>query len=214
MALINCPECNHAVSDKAEKCPNCGYQLLQKSSKTCPECGNIVEINEVRCPNCGYQLNKNIKDILKYKKSIVCCAIILLIIIVGGIIIKNNVYNENTAIKLAVREVQSHLLDPSSMIIYECRYLPVEEDENYREDKEYVYIYAGAKNKGGGVTDEYYMVCLLNGEVESFADSDDASKQDVLVTGNSAASNLWFYLYIGTDSWKVIDIDKASKYIK
>lgn len=27
MALINCPECNHTVSDSAEMCPNCGYKL-------------------------------------------------------------------------------------------------------------------------------------------------------------------------------------------
>ena len=25
MALINCPECNNEVSDKAEICPNCGF---------------------------------------------------------------------------------------------------------------------------------------------------------------------------------------------
>lgn len=27
MALINCPECNKEVSDKANNCPNCGYPL-------------------------------------------------------------------------------------------------------------------------------------------------------------------------------------------
>ena len=25
MALIKCPQCNNEISDKAEKCPNCGY---------------------------------------------------------------------------------------------------------------------------------------------------------------------------------------------
>lgn len=24
MAIIKCPECNHEVSDQAEKCPHCG----------------------------------------------------------------------------------------------------------------------------------------------------------------------------------------------
>lgn len=28
MALINCPECNNPVSDSAEKCPLCGFNLL------------------------------------------------------------------------------------------------------------------------------------------------------------------------------------------
>ena len=27
MALIKCPECKHEVSDKAETCPNCGYNV-------------------------------------------------------------------------------------------------------------------------------------------------------------------------------------------
>ena len=27
MALINCPECGHQMSDTAEKCPNCGYRI-------------------------------------------------------------------------------------------------------------------------------------------------------------------------------------------
>lgn len=27
MALINCPECKHEVSDKAKYCPNCGYKI-------------------------------------------------------------------------------------------------------------------------------------------------------------------------------------------
>ena len=31
MALINCPECNHEVSDKAPVCPNCGYKLSGNS---------------------------------------------------------------------------------------------------------------------------------------------------------------------------------------
>jgi len=29
MAMINCPECKHEVSDKATSCPECGYPLQQ-----------------------------------------------------------------------------------------------------------------------------------------------------------------------------------------
>jgi len=32
MSLINCPECTHSISDTAESCPSCGYQLKKKSS--------------------------------------------------------------------------------------------------------------------------------------------------------------------------------------
>lgn len=27
MALIKCPECGKGISNKAKKCPNCGYTL-------------------------------------------------------------------------------------------------------------------------------------------------------------------------------------------
>ena len=30
MALINCPECNQLVSDKAVFCPHCGFELVNK----------------------------------------------------------------------------------------------------------------------------------------------------------------------------------------
>ena len=33
MALINCPECGHQMSDTVKKCPNCGYKV-KNSSKT------------------------------------------------------------------------------------------------------------------------------------------------------------------------------------
>ena len=32
MALIKCKECGHEVSDKADKCPNCGAPVPKKSS--------------------------------------------------------------------------------------------------------------------------------------------------------------------------------------
>ncbi len=33
MALINCPECNTQVSDKAEKCPNCAFPIKTQNKK-------------------------------------------------------------------------------------------------------------------------------------------------------------------------------------
>jgi len=42
MALINCPECGRQISDKAEKCVQCGY-MLTKSLKSTPIKQNIVE---------------------------------------------------------------------------------------------------------------------------------------------------------------------------
>lgn len=50
MALINCPECGKEVSDKADKCINCGCPISEDivyeddTSESCPKCGgkNII----------------------------------------------------------------------------------------------------------------------------------------------------------------------------
>ena len=33
MALINCPECNREVSDKADICPNCGFGVAKYTER-------------------------------------------------------------------------------------------------------------------------------------------------------------------------------------
>lgn len=38
MAMIKCPECGQAVSDKARSCPNCGNPIDTKVY--CPKCGS------------------------------------------------------------------------------------------------------------------------------------------------------------------------------
>jgi RNA polymerase subunit RPABC4/transcription elongation factor Spt4 len=60
MALINCPECNKEVSDKADMCPNCGYPIngsikMQPLPEARPE-------NLMKCPICkSTQLTSNKK---------------------------------------------------------------------------------------------------------------------------------------------------------
>ena len=60
MALINCPECNKPVSDKAKTCPHCGIDLEKEVSLkfTCPECGQKVSGEYDICPICGFPLKK------------------------------------------------------------------------------------------------------------------------------------------------------------
>tara|TARA_R110002096_G_scaffold387642_1_gene581849 strand:+ start:114 stop:335 length:222 start_codon:yes stop_codon:yes gene_type:complete len=41
MAIINCPECNNKVSDKAESCPNCAFPINQK-----PTINKVTESKE------------------------------------------------------------------------------------------------------------------------------------------------------------------------
>ena len=46
MALINCPECNNNVSDKAEVCPHCGIKL-HKPNKFMNSTGDVKEKGEL-----------------------------------------------------------------------------------------------------------------------------------------------------------------------
>lgn len=59
MALINCPECGHRISDQSTSCINCGLP----SSKmiliiNCPECSEPVYSQAPSCSNCGCPIAK------------------------------------------------------------------------------------------------------------------------------------------------------------
>lgn len=58
MALISCPNCGKEVSDRAEKCPACGFILIEKTAEEpqtslCPECSTPLPADAEVCPNCG-----------------------------------------------------------------------------------------------------------------------------------------------------------------
>lgn len=64
MALINCPECNKEISDKASSCPNCGFPIQSQSFKpkfsstgmnVCPKCGKFNRRIE-KCPDCNTEM--------------------------------------------------------------------------------------------------------------------------------------------------------------
>ncbi len=44
MALIKCPECNNKISDQADTCPKCGYELKKKSSISTSKNGKDYKI--------------------------------------------------------------------------------------------------------------------------------------------------------------------------
>jgi len=56
MALINCPECNKEVSDKASACIHCGYPLEERAEKNDEYYRKILEEleqSDTKCPICG-----------------------------------------------------------------------------------------------------------------------------------------------------------------
>jgi uncharacterized membrane protein YvbJ len=71
MAIINCPECNNSVSEKADTCPNCALPINRKSS--------IVKAPENK-EGCFLQ-TLNIGCLLIF----ILIASIVIIVIIGGL---------------------------------------------------------------------------------------------------------------------------------
>lgn len=61
MALIRCSECGKEVSDKANKCPNCGCpistgNMTHEQTERCPNCGGENSAGSDYCDYCGIRL--------------------------------------------------------------------------------------------------------------------------------------------------------------
>lgn len=65
MALINCPECGHKISDKSEICVNCGFPIhkYMEEKTPCPYCGELCIPTSDYCEECGMRLTDYIKKI-------------------------------------------------------------------------------------------------------------------------------------------------------
>ena len=57
--LIKCPECGKEISDKSEKCINCGFPLAQYKKndnsapkRRCINCGHENPLDAMECSNC------------------------------------------------------------------------------------------------------------------------------------------------------------------
>lgn len=64
MALIKCPECNNSISDQADICPKCGYELKKKE---------VSNTNNTNKNNTSFANKSNSKYL-----------IILLVVVIGG----------------------------------------------------------------------------------------------------------------------------------
>ncbi|WP_182405033.1 double zinc ribbon domain-containing protein [Psychrobacter sp. GP33] len=59
MAIINCPECTHKISDQSVACTNCGFPTSKmKFLIKCPECSKSISNQSVSCTTCGFPLVK------------------------------------------------------------------------------------------------------------------------------------------------------------
>ena len=79
MALIECPECGHEVSDTAETCPNCGYRLKSQTN-------NLSSFNE----ETQQRIARAIKN--RYITNILACSLMIacgVFLIIFGISFKD-----------------------------------------------------------------------------------------------------------------------------
>lgn len=140
----------------------------------CPECGNKVSDQAKICPNCGFSIKKNSFHI-DYRIFIGVITAVCLILL-SVVLISNDLSPEEKAVKNSYNALKDTLLDPNSLIIYDCLYKNYSKDENYdpKNDIEYdhyekeimVYFYYGARNKSGGITEEsHYFACDKNGNL-------------------------------------------------
>ena len=65
MALVNCPECTHKISDKATACPHCGYAVSQNLAA--PSLDTVARsqpnaVQALKCPCCGAKISPSAAD--------------------------------------------------------------------------------------------------------------------------------------------------------
>lgn len=57
MAIVDCPECTHKISDQSVSCTQCGFPTPKtKVSITCPECFETTSNQGTSCDNCGFPM--------------------------------------------------------------------------------------------------------------------------------------------------------------
>ena len=70
--LINCPECNKEVSNQAESCPNCGFNIRSLGQGVyCPSCLYSCSKTDIdMCPYCNIKFKDSVygtfDDVYKY----------------------------------------------------------------------------------------------------------------------------------------------------
>ena len=209
MPLIKCPECGKEISDQAANCPNCGFP-----------------VNNVKgWPTAVPQLSD--EDIEKRKRTKIAVGLIATgIIIVIAVFLISALWEETLtpqemAVKVGYQAVKQNLLNPDSMIVYSCYAHETQSEqsrsENSAEDSDSdsgyennfdmieVYLYIGAQNKSGGITDEEYVItCNMDGELLNVSSKSEYEATDISELSHQTAGS-WLeveYAKLVTPAWK------------
>ncbi|MBE5937267.1 MAG: zinc ribbon domain-containing protein [Lachnospiraceae bacterium] len=156
MALINYPECNKEISDKAKGCPYCGCPINQKEKKN-----------------------------LSKKIMVILLSVLLVMGIVIGFImmLMNSKTLGEMAVENSFKELDKILLAPDTINVHECVSRDFTKEENNRDEVDesnepykevMVYIHFSVSNSGGGITEsEYIFACDKEGNVIEYMDLAD-----------------------------------------
>ncbi len=88
MALIYCPQCGQAISDKAACCPRCGFVLFAQNTALhnmmkCEDCGTEYEKDLSSCPACGCPNPDMNTEPQKPKRK--CIALIVIAVVLAAV---------------------------------------------------------------------------------------------------------------------------------
>jgi len=183
MALINCPECGKEISDKASVCIHCG----------CPISPKKAVVNNAN-DNIRKGVNGLIAKIkrLSRKAIIIFSAIIMIVVVICCI--PSGAEQDKAVLK-------GCLLEPESLIIYSAY-----TNENYNDEGRATLFYFGAKNRGGGISDDW---ALVHGDDIWFeSDFNDASESGDSrgVLDNAEVVYAKFALDMGHEEWRAVKV--------
>lgn len=188
MAMISCPNCRKPVSDKAEKCPHCGFELTPIASNFCPECGNSILEGAVICPTCGYPIDNSpqkveVTRVKISKKSIIIVlsiVIVLAVAIISGLAIRNYIVDQKTEEeRIAYQEtldatsaailLQGYSAESCGSLIHDVWFNTIYEEDDYITD-DYT------KNSYGRFYDDFNDALSVLFSDEDFLDQIDSLK--------------------------------------
>lgn len=181
MALVKCEECGHEISDKATACPHCGCPISAAKEKT-PKWFE----------NAGKWANQLVVKMKNLPRKAVAICTVLVVLLVVLLCIPKGADKDKSILK-------EHLLDPASLTIYEAY-----TNDDYGEGGRATLFYFGAKNKAGGISDDWALVYDDSVQFSSNFDAAEDSEDTQGILDNGDVIFAKFAARKGSEKWKKV----------
>lgn len=169
MALINCPNCNNLVSDKAVKCPKCGIELTPVESvpenEAIPQVENVEPISQVEPQNAEVIQELKEDHTLRY----ILLGMSILLFIGGGICIFSSINkgvskSSNLDIDKILEEVDRDMAAKSYNEALEKQNAEkrLEEFKNFKSNDLAAFMLHGKVKKVTSYSGQCYTKCEFN----------------------------------------------------